>query len=252
MMRRLCSLALAGSAVLACAASSDADTADAITPTDEVNAIMSASERDSACAAEGNHWRCSEIIERAALQGDSAYVMRSGDTLRLLLENGVPVVYVNLPLPTVSDRVISERQYFYVGRIGTLKHFVVEGLLNHIVIDARSGRELRVAGLPHPSADGLYFAVGEAEDGSYGDFRGGIRIWSVGNDSLSAVLERDLLSAPVVQGRPWGARNLRWTSKDTLVFDKVFEGGTARVIRSSAGWRIEDVLETTATSESLP
>lgn len=192
-------------------------------------------DRESLCAEVHNVYECSRVVETHLLGRGAPGVTRSGDTLTIALEDGSAKTLVD------HGQRADVVYYTYDGRLDAAGYHVVqvhyyEGGA-HLLVDASTGEETRIAGPPVASPDGTRLAIA-----SYGGVAGYapnlLRIRRVEPDALPVEWEHE---------GDWGADSPRWLDPATLRFTRlrVCDGGTcespAELRYREGEWTVREV-----------
>lgn len=184
--------------------------------------------RASLCAEIHNQYECSGVVEAHLLERGAPGVARRGDTLTLALEDGGTRVLADHG----TDADVT--YYTYDGRLDRIGYHLVqvhyyEGGA-HLLIDAATGEETRVAGRPAVSPDGERIAIA-----SFGGVAGYVP------DLLQIRRVADAL--PVeweLEPDDWGAGSPRWEDPTTVRFTKWLICEPGRTCEEEAVLRLQD------------
>ena len=190
---------------------------------------MTEARRESLCADIHNVYECSRVVETHLLDGGAPDVTRTGDTLAITLEGGGEKTLID------HGRQADVVYYTYDGRLEEIGHHLVQVHFYeggaHLLVDAATGEEARLAGPPAVSPDGERIVVA-----SFGGVAGYapnlLQVRRVTEDGLPVEWERE--------PDDWGAESPRWLDPTTVRFTRAWICDDVRTCEAEAELRYSD------------
>lgn len=189
---------------------------------------------DPACSGINNSFRCARSIEERELAAAGGRVLRSGDTLTVLLDSNGATKLID----GASSIFPEDVSYSFFGTISRASLLLFHAQFGEgsafAVVNSRTGRLTGLEGWPLAAPDGRALLI--AEDGYFN--RIGVFLYELEGDSLRCVLALDELDW-VPGWAAWSSPTSAWVERrheDIVHPDSTRIVGRLHVAKSSGRW----------------